>query len=116
MSSRRSERIAAVLLQEVARLLREEANDPKLPSITLTEVRLNQDFSVARILYIPLGGQEDPTIDPLLQNLAKRFRGPAGRALGIRHAPELRFELDKNFAHADRIASLLASLPPPAAD
>ena len=34
-----------------------------------------------------------------------------GRALGIRHAPELRFELDPNVEYAARMDALLRSLP-----
>ena len=111
MSSRRAERVSSVLLQEVARLLREENKDPRIPSLTLTEVRVNPDLSVARILYLPLGGKPDAQVDTLLRDVARRFRGPVGRALGIRHAPELRFEVDRNFAHAARISELLDSLP-----
>lgn len=114
--SRRTERIASVLQAEVSRVLREEARDPRLTPISITEVRVNPDLSVAILRYVPLGGQAAPNLEAVLADTARRFRGPVGRVLGTRHAPELRFELDRNFDHADRINRLLSRLPPPAAD
>jgi ribosome-binding factor A len=39
-----------------------------------------------------------------------------GRSLGIRHSPELRFELDKNVEYAAHIDDLFARLDVPKAE
>ena len=47
----------------------------------------------------------------LLEAAARYLRGPLGRALGIRHAPEVRFELDPNIEYAAHMDRLLKNLP-----
>ncbi len=112
--SRRTDRIASVLMSELSRMLREDAKDPRIIPISITEIRVNPDLSVATIRYVPLGGKMTPGLVEALADSARRFRGPVGRVLGTRISPELRFEYDLNFEHADRINRLLANLPPPA--
>lgn len=116
MSARRAARVASVLQAEVVRLLQVEVQDPRLTSVSITGVTVNDDLSVARIRYLPLGGRGDrAAMQAGLNELAPRIRGPVGRALGIRHAPELRFELDRNIEYAAHMAEVFKSLPRPAA-
>ncbi|MDP2311503.1 MAG: 30S ribosome-binding factor RbfA [Pseudomonadota bacterium] len=117
MSSRRAERIGSVMHAELARLLREEVKDPRVGTISITEVLVRPDLSQARVRYLPLGGQGDRIqVQAGLEAAARFLRGPIGRALGIRHAPELRFELDPNVEYAARMEALLRSIPPAAVD
>jgi ribosome-binding factor A len=117
MSSRRAERIASVMHAELARLLREEVKDPRVGTISITEVVVKADLSTARIRYLPLAGAGDRAqIQSGLEAASRFLRGPMGRALGIRHAPELRFELDPNVEYAARMEALFKSLPTPAAE
>lgn len=116
MSSRRAERIASVIHAEIARLVREEVKDPRVGPISITEVSVRPDLSVARVRYMPLGGAGDRAqIQQGLEAAARFLRGPIGRALGIRHAPELRFELDANVEYAAHMDRLLSGLSTPAA-
>jgi ribosome-binding factor A len=117
MSSRRAERIASVMHAELARLLREEVKDPRVGTISITEVVVKADLSTARIRYLPLAGAGDRVqIQSGLEAASRFLRGPMGRALGIRHAPELRFELDPNVEYAARMEALFKTLPAPAAE
>ncbi len=116
MSSRRAERIASVIHAELARLLREEVKDPRVGTISITEVSLKPDLSIARVRYMPLAGAGDRAqVQAGLEAAARFLRGPLGRALGIRHAPELRFELDPNVEYAAHMDQLLRNLPAPVA-
>lgn len=115
MSSRRAERIASVIHAEIARLLREEVKDPRVGTISITGVSLKPDLSVAKVRYVPLAGAGNAIQVQAGLDAASRFlRGPLGRALGIRHAPELRFELDANVEYAAHMDRLLRNLPAPA--
>ena len=112
MSSRRAERIASVIHAELARLLREEVKDPRVGTISITGVSLKPDLSIARVRYMPLAGAGDRgQVQAGLDAAARFLRGPLGRALGIRHAPELRFELDPNVEYAAHMDQLLRNLP-----
>ena len=52
----------------------------------------------------------------LLHDLAPQLRGPIGRALRLRAAPEIFFKVDESVAYAARIETLLAQIKTPAAD
>ena len=111
----RGERIGALVQQEVARRLREEIKDPRVESITITRVTMSPDLSVARVFYIPFAGAPDtPEIRGALKDAGRRLRGSVGRALGIRSAPEIRFEHDRNVEHAARMEEVFRNLPRPA--
>ncbi|MES2637845.1 MAG: 30S ribosome-binding factor RbfA [Myxococcota bacterium] len=115
MSNRRAERIASIMHAELARLLREEVKDPRVGTISITEVLVKPDLGSARVRYLPLGGAGDRVqVQAGLEAAARYLRGPVGRALGIRHAPELKFELDPNVEYAARMDALLRALPPAA--
>lgn len=112
MANRRAERIASAVQQEVARLLLTDVKDPRVGSISVTGVTVNADLSVAILTYLPLNGAGDrKIIAEGLKQAAKHMRGPVGRALGARHAPELRFEIDRNLEYALHMADVLANLP-----
>lgn len=116
MSIRRAERVASVIHSEVSRLLREDVKDPRVTSISVTGVSVTPDLSVARIRYLPLGGIGDRVAIQAGLDQASRFlRGPVGRALGIRHAPELRFEIDRNVEYAARMDEVFKTIPGPRA-
>jgi ribosome-binding factor A len=107
----RPARIAELVHAEVARLLREDIKDPRVADVSLTHVVVSRDLGSATLSYLPLGG--GPITSDLREGLAdaaRRLRGPVGRALGIRHAPELRFTPDANTETAVRVTSLLSRL------
>ena len=117
MSSRRAERVASVIHAELARLLREEVKDPRVGTVSITGVAIKPDLSVARVRYLPLAGAGDRAqVQAGLEAAARFLRGPIGRALGIRHAPELRFELDQNVEYAAHMDQVFRTLPAPADD
>ncbi len=103
-------------------MLLTDVKDPRIGIISITGVSVNPDLSVAHIQYLPMdskgsggGVQRDrKVIAEGLKQAAKHMRGPVGRALGARHAPELRFEIDRNLEYAMHMQDVLANLPKPA--
>ncbi len=117
MSSRRADRVASAIQQELARMLREDVKDDALRLVSILGVEVSPDLSVARIKWLPLGGLGDRVaMQAALERASRQLRGPMGRALGVRHAPELRFELDKNVEYAAHMEKVLAGIPKPADD
>jgi ribosome-binding factor A len=111
MASYRPERVAELIHKELDQRLRLEVKDPRVTPISITGVTVSRDLSRAEITWLPLGGGEPST--ELLEGLddaARRMRGPIGRALRLRHAPELVFELDTHTEAAIRVTQLLDRL------
>ncbi len=107
----RAERVAEMIHKELAQRLRLEVKDPRIEPISITSVEVNRDLSKARIRFLPLGGGE-PSEELLegLESAAKLLRGSIGRALRLRHAPELAFEFDEHHDQAMAVSALLGKL------
>lgn len=94
--SRRSMRMADQIMRELALMLTEEIQDPRLELVTISGVRLNPDLSVATVLYTLHG--DDARLKAAADGLnqAKGYmRSLLGRRLKSKFVPELRFKLDE---------------------
>jgi ribosome-binding factor A len=102
----RSRRVAQQLQRALSELIRRDLRDPRLGLVTLTEVRMSNDLSYAKVYYSVLGA--DPSqAQEILDAAADMLRGPVGRALGIRHSPELRFVHDELIEGGARLSALI---------
>jgi ribosome-binding factor A len=113
MGHKRPERVAGLVHSELSRLLREEVSDPRIGMVSITYVRMTPDLKRATVCVLPLGGEGDRRV--VLDGLgaaARYLRGRVGRALGLRHAPELLFELDDQLEDAVRMTEMLTRLVP----
>jgi len=108
--SQRQLRVGEELRHLLADLLeRGNMRDPDLrgASITVTAVDVSPDLRNATAFVMPLGGQDEARLMAAMRRAAPWFRARVGERAGLRHAPEIRFELDKTFDEADRIGALL---------
>ncbi|MBX2798127.1 MAG: 30S ribosome-binding factor RbfA [Myxococcales bacterium] len=111
MPSYRPERVAELIHRELGQRLRTEVKDPRVTPISITQVVVTRDLGRAVISYLPLGGGEpSDELQDGLEVAAKQLRGPIGRALRLRHAPELVFEVDGHTEDAIRVTQLIDSL------
>ena len=102
----RAKRVGQQIQRALSELIRRELRDPRLGMITLTDVRMSSDLSYATIYYSVLGA--DPHLaQQILTQAADMLRGPLGRALGIRHSPELRFVQDELIESGARLSALI---------
>lgn len=107
----RPQRVAEMIHKELARRLLLEVKDPRVTPVSITHVQVSGDLSVARVQYMPLGGgTPSEELQAGIADVAKQLRGPIGRALRLRHAPELRFEIDTHTDEAVRMTTLLGEL------
>lgn len=67
---------------------------------------MSSDLRSAQVYYSVLGGERDQT-QQILDSAADMLRGPLGRALKLRHAPELRFVEDELIERGARLSALI---------
>lgn len=104
----RTDRVAALILREVTRIVREEVRDPRIGFVTFTGAEVSPDLSVGRV-YVSVMGTEDERRDSLagLQSAARFIRNQLWRLLDLKTVPEIRFELDRTLERAARIEAVL---------
>ena len=112
--TRRPDRVAEAVREEIATILAEGVKDPRVTGlITVTGVEMTRDLAEAVVFVSVYAGEaERGTTLEGLQSVGTMMRSRIGRALRLRLAPKLTFRLDESVARAARIESLLNSVRP----
>jgi len=107
MPSRRQERIANRITQEVAVNLR-VLNDPRLGFLTVVGCDVSPDLRHAKVRVSVLGDDAaaDRALD-ILRSMAGRLRKSLSQSLEIKVTPQLSFEIDRTAETADRMSQLI---------
>jgi ribosome-binding factor A len=104
----RARRVAEQVQRTLSELLRREVRDPRLKPLTITHVRMSPDLAHAWVSFAPLmGDAHDPLQREILDEAARYLRGPLGRSLRLRVAPEIHFEPDDELARGNRLDDLI---------
>jgi len=111
--SRRTERIAEQLRSEIARVLREDATDPRTRLVTLTRVDVAPDLSNALVFWSALDIRDADSVEDTqdaLESAASFVRRHLAHSLPLRRVPALHFRYDPSLLLGDQTLSLLKSL------
>ena len=104
----RARRVAEQVQRTLSDLLRREARDPRLKPLTITHVRVSADLAHAWVHFELLTGDaHDPLQREILAEAARYLRGPLGRALRLRVAPEIHFRPDEELERGNRLDALI---------
>lgn len=109
--SQRQLRVAEVIRRRLSEIfMRGEIHDPDLSrvSITVSEVTTTGDLQHATAYVMPLGGQGGDEVLQAMRRNKGELRHLVARDLGLRYAPELRFELDRTFDRMDDARRMFA--------
>src|SRR4051812_23247462 len=111
-SKPRHRRIEAEIQRVVSELVTRGVKDPRVGSVTITEVKIAADMSSAKVFFTPFASKNPP--DQVLEGLTRAsgfLRGEVGRRLSLRHAPRLEFEFDDSFEKAAKLTALIDKAP-----
>jgi ribosome-binding factor A len=117
--SKRPDRVAEAIREEVAMFLAEGVKDPRVVGfVTVTGVDVTRDLRHATIYVSVMGSDTEKSATfQGLESVASHLRARVGRALRLRVTPELAFKNDESIARAARIEQLLSEIKtPPAPD
>ena len=107
--SRRTERLASTIQQELALIILRELNDPRLTGMpSITRVKVAEDLSVADVYVTSMGtaGQQTAALNAL-KHSAGVMRSKLTKVLSIRQVPFLRFHNDEQLKKELEILDLL---------
>lgn len=107
MPSRRQERVAKRVIQELNDAMRNLKN-VTLGFTTITRCEMSPDLRHAKVFVSVWGMDEEKERSlKMLRNHATKLRGAIGRPLGLKSTPQLHFEFDDAIATADNISRLI---------
>jgi len=107
----RAERVADQIRMEVADILMRKIKDPRVRSVTVTDVELTNDLRIARVFVTALGSDaETKDVFTGLSKASGFVRNELGRRLTLRYLPEVVFVKDVSGPRGDRILRLLDEL------
>jgi ribosome-binding factor A len=96
--SRRTERVASTIHQELAMIILRELSDPRLTGLpSITRVKVSDDLSVADVFVTIMGtpGQQNAALNAL-KHSATLMRTRLTKQMTLRIAPFLKFHIDED--------------------
>lgn len=109
----RSLRIAAEIRRDLPELIRKHVTLPDGVLVSVTDVEVSADLSLAKIFFSVLGKQEERTaryVGDALNRKRGALRTEIAHRLVMRQHPELKFIHDETPARASRIEMLLKQI------
>jgi|ERR1051326_67254 ribosome-binding factor A len=105
------ERVGETLKEEIFVIIEGELADPRIALCNVTEIMLAPDGKSARV-FIEVAGDEHEAKETIKAiNAAKGYiRRELLIRLGVRHVPELTFQLDKSQEYGSRIDDILGRI------
>ena len=110
--TRRPDRVAERIREEVATFLAADVKDPRIVGlVTVTGAEVTRDLRHAKV-FVTIMGSEAERAETFegLASVAGHLRALLGKRLGLRGAPEISFRQDASIAYAARIETLLEGL------
>lgn len=107
----KKDKLAAAIQKEVSGIIQMELKDPKIGFITITDVVLSNDLSIAKI-YVTFLGQQ-ARIDAGMKALERGkgfIRSLLAKRLTIRKVPQLVFRYDESLEKGNRIEKVIREI------
>ena len=104
-------RAADIIKEEIAQIVGYELEDPRVSSVTVTEVRLSDDRRAAKV-YVTVAGDESEHQAAMaaLRHAAPYVRKQLGLSLNLPRTPEIHFVRDRVEEEGERVDQLLLEI------
>lgn len=104
------DRIASQMVKEISYVLATEIKDNDIRFVTVTDVKVTNDLSFAKVYVTVL--KEDKKEETLvaLKNASGFIRRELADRLNIRHIPELEFVYDESIEYGKKIEDILENI------
>lgn len=111
MSKIRAGRVGEQIKKELSQLIQSGLKDPRVGFVTVTGVDVTNDLSQAKV-YLSVFGDEAQQSDSLkaIEKAGGFLRSEIGKAIRLRHTPELIFKVDESVAYGSHIEKLLGEI------
>jgi ribosome-binding factor A len=109
MSARkRTDRVSVLIQRELSDIIQRELKDPRVSFCSISQVQVSPDLRYADVKASVVGDKKRKRNSIAgLRSAAGFLRREVAQRIGLRHAPELRFELDNSVDQLMRIDRLV---------
>src|SRR5688572_2151722 len=111
-SFHRTDRVSAQLRRDIGQIVHLAVREHGLPSVSVSDVEVSRDMAHAKVFVTALLAEQGPVAVKALKELAPELRFQLGKAVRMRHVPELHFHYDDSVDRGERIDSLLREHAP----
>ena len=104
------DRINSNMIKEISYVLQNEVKDHNIKFVTITDVRVTNDLSFAKVYYTVLDDTKRKETDKALKQASGFIRKKLCERIDIRHMPELEFVYDESIEYGTNIEKIIENL------
>ena len=111
-NSIRTDRVAMEIKREVNEILQKKVRDPRVQGVTITDVQMTGDLSLAKVYYSIMSdlASDNQKAQIGLENATGTIKRELGRQLHIYKIPDLIFVKDESIEYGNKIDQMLRNL------
>lgn len=104
------ERIGSQLVKEISYILATEVKDSDIKFVTVTDVKVTNDLSFAKVYFTVLDNNKKEETLEALKNASGFIRKMLADRIEIRHIPELEFIYDESIEYGNKIEHIIEKI------
>lgn len=105
----KGERVGSDMQKYLADILLTEAKDKDFKNVTITDCKVTNDLSFAKVYFTTLD-EDKKKVEKDLNNARGYFRTLLASRLNVRHTPELRFIFDESIEYGMKIEKIIEEI------
>lgn len=102
----RTRRVGEQIQRDLAQLIPREVRDPKLGMVTVADVEVTRDYSLAKVFVTVLGAEPEVSVR-ILTGASGHLRHMLGQRLMLRTVPALKFIYDDTTQRGNHLSRLI---------
>ncbi len=104
------DRIESNMIKEISYILANEVKDKDIKFVTITDCRVTNDLSYAKVYYTVLNMDKKQETAKALKNASGFIRKELMDRMDIRYTPELEFIFDESIEYGKKIENILEEI------
>lgn len=108
----RTDRVGMEIKREVNEILQKKVRDPRVQGVTITDVQMVGDLSIAKVYYTIMSNlaSDNQKAQTGLEKATGTIKRELGRKLTLYKIPDLVFEKDQSIEYGNKIDQMLRAL------
>ncbi|HEM5109589.1 TPA: 30S ribosome-binding factor RbfA, partial [Streptococcus suis] len=108
----RTDRVGMEIKREVNEILQKKVRDPRVQGVTITDVQMVGDLSMAKVYYTIMSNlaSDNQKAQTGLEKATGTIKRELGRKLTLYKIPDLVFEKDQSIEYGNKIDQMLRAL------